>query len=107
MLDQEIGKVQQEFEEQAKQRYVGEEGDISGNAKRYLQGSQSNEELLKPALFVLEIGKKVEKEDSSRRVGARLQTVKRAPQLRISLSISAKHTDQHETETFDSYDSAS
>ena len=83
------------------------------------QNSRSSEELLKPPTFVLEIGKKagrgnisgilghVNKPSQPTGVHPVRQTLKRGAHFSIRLSISAKHTDQQQTETFESNDSAS
>jgi len=97
----------------------------SSGTERHMQdqnlyeNSRSSEELLKPPTFVLEIGKKagrgnisgifdhVNKPPHPTGVHPVQQTLKRGAHFRIRLSISAKHTDQQETETFESNDSAS
>ena len=83
------------------------------------QNSRSSEELLKPPTFVLEIGKKagggnisgildhVNKPPHPTGIHPVQKTLKRGAHFRIRLSITAKHTDQQETETFESNDSAS
>ena len=83
------------------------------------QNSRSSKELLKPPTFVLEIGKKAQRGNISavldqvnkppRPIGLHpvQQTLKRGAHFRIRLSISAKHTDQQDTETFESNGSAS
>ena len=97
----------------------------SGGTERHMQdqslqqNSRSSEELLKPPTFVLEIGKKagrgnisgildhVNKPPHPTGIHPVQKTLKRGAHFRIRLSISAKHTDQQETETFESNDSAS
>jgi hypothetical protein len=97
----------------------------SGGTQRHIQAqglqqnSRSSGELLQPPTFVLEIGKKagrgnisgildhVNKPSHAAGVRHVQQTLKRGAHFRIRLSISAEHTDQQETETFESNGSAS